>query len=80
MGCPTAACSLTLAQFPWKNRALGFPRVLPLAMRPLCVLLPQALPGEVTEHGGRMCVAVPATADGPPKGILLGTGPRASVW
>lgn len=40
----------------------------------------QSLPGEVTEHGGRMCAAVPATADGPPKGILLGSGPGGGIW
>ncbi|EFN53577.1 hypothetical protein CHLNCDRAFT_136763 [Chlorella variabilis] len=36
--------------------------------------------GEVTEQGARMCVAVPASPDGPPKGILLGSGPGGSTW
>ncbi|KAL4459148.1 hypothetical protein ABPG75_014013 [Micractinium tetrahymenae] len=36
--------------------------------------------GEITEQAGRMCVAVPASPDGPPKGILLGAGPGGSTW
>lgn len=32
----------------------------------------QNQPGEVTEHGGRVCVAVPAAKGSPPRGILLG--------
>ncbi len=41
----------------------------------------KGLGGEITEHGGRMCCAVAASAsDGPPRGILLGTGPGGTVW
>ncbi|KAI7845433.1 hypothetical protein COHA_000985 [Chlorella ohadii] len=36
--------------------------------------------GEITEQSGRLCVAVPASPDGPPKGILLGSGPGGSTW
>lgn len=36
--------------------------------------------GEVSEYGGRMCIAVPASPDGPPRGILLGSGPGGSTW
>lgn len=36
--------------------------------------------GEITEIGGRMCVAVPSTADRPPRGILLGSAPGGSAW
>jgi dsDNA-specific endonuclease/ATPase MutS2 len=41
----------------------------------------KGLGGEITEHGGRMCCAVAASAsDGPPRGILLGSGPGGAVW
>ena len=41
----------------------------------------KGLGGEITEHGGRMCCAVAASAsDGPPRGILLGSGPGGTVW
>jgi hypothetical protein len=40
----------------------------------------QGYQGEATELGGRLCVAVPASPDGMPKGILLGSGPGGSVW
>lgn len=31
--------------------------------------------GQVSEMGGRMCIVLPASGDGAPKGILLGTSP-----
>ncbi|GAB4813086.1 hypothetical protein N2152v2_000132 [Parachlorella kessleri] len=40
----------------------------------------KSLPGEVTQHAGRVCVACPANSDGPPKGILLGSGPGGMTW
>lgn len=41
----------------------------------------KGLGGEITEHGGRMCCAVAASAsDGPPRGILLGSGSGGTVW
>jgi len=41
----------------------------------------KGLGGEITEHSGRMCCAVAASAsDGPPRGILLGSGPGGTVW
>lgn len=50
---------------------------------PSCIppgLCLQGYNGEITEQSGRMCVAVPASPDGPPKGILLGSGPGGSTW
>ena len=45
-----------------------------------CCIVPQGYNGEITEQAGRMCVAVPASPEGPPKGILLGAGPAGSTW
>ena len=37
--------------------------------------------GEITEQGGRICVAVQASPDGPPRGgIFLASGPGGTVW
>lgn len=40
----------------------------------------QGQAGELTEHAGRLCVAVPVSSDGPPKGILLGTTAGGGAW
>nr|BAD42336.1 DNA mismatch repair protein Mut2-like protein [Nannochloris bacillaris] len=40
----------------------------------------KGLGGEITEYGGRMCCSIAASIDGPPRGILLGSGPGGTSW
>ena len=58
------------------KKAAGKVRVLENRIRGIL----KSAAGEVTEYGGRMCIAVPASLDGPPRGILLGSGPGGSTW
>jgi hypothetical protein len=60
--------------------AVCWPGALPSPDKGCRLSCLQGYQGEVTEQGGRMCVALPASADGPPKGILLGSGPGGTSW